>query len=61
MLERSAARKRSGGYARCEGHVSGKAKHQVTTAPVRGTTDARDPGVQKKTVAGNGVVMARAG
>ena len=28
---------------------------------VRGTADARDPDVQKKTLAGNGIVMARAG
>ena len=41
--------------------VPGRVKHQVTTAPVRGTTDARDPGVQKKTLSGNGTVMARAG
>ena len=41
--------------------VPGRVKHQVTTAPVRGTTDARDPDVQKKTLAGNGIVMARAG
>ena len=38
--------------------VPGRAKHQVTTAPARGTTDARDPGVQKKTLVGTGIVMA---
>ena len=36
-------------------------KHQVTTAPVRGTADAHDPDVQKKTLAGHGIVIARAG
>ena len=41
--------------------VPGRVKHQVSTAPVRGTTDARDPGVQKKTLGGNGIVTARAG
>ena len=41
--------------------VPRRVKHQVTTAPVRGTADARDPDVQKKTLARNGIVMARAG
>ena len=41
--------------------VPSRVKHQVTTALVRGTTDARDPGMQKKTLARNGIVMARAG
>ena len=36
-------------------------EHQVTIALVRGTADARDPDVQKKTLAGNGIVMALAG
>ena len=41
--------------------VPRREKHQVTTAPVRGTADAQDPEVQKKTLAGHGIVMARAG
>ena len=41
--------------------VPRRVKHQVTTAPVRGTVDAHDPDVQKKTLAGHGIVMARAG
>ena len=41
--------------------VPGRVKQQVATALVRGTADARDPDVQKKTLAGNGIVMARAG
>ena len=41
--------------------VHGRVKHQDTTAPVRGTTDARDPDVRKKTLPGNGIVMARTG
>ena len=41
--------------------VPGRVKHQVTTPLVRGTPDAHDAGVQKKMLAGNGIVMARAG
>ena len=41
--------------------VPGRVKHQVTTAQVQSTADARDPDVQKKTLAWNGIVMARAG
>ena len=41
--------------------VPWRVKHQVATALARGTADARDPGVQKKTLAGNDIVMARAG